>query len=386
MIDAWDGRSSTLRLLQSATEDEDRDALVQVHYLKVQPMSPEFASKYGGINQNIEIELSTFVFSASPRPVIALYDFIMATFVSNNNASPTEAATSVSSPASPDETLDGATNTKVNETQATPGKIRLNLGLTSVKCTYIQATDSNRTDRTCCALVILLDVSTRIATLTLSTAKVGLTLENRTMRVGVQLGSLSLMDDSSQPTNVDAYKELVTIEGSNLLDLTYEIFDTHMRFSPGGADSAVTLRSGSIKIHFLERPLHDLYSFMIKFARLKSLYDSATQAAVQRASEIQKMKFDVSIQSPVIIFPDQSLQSDQRLVIRLGEVSARNGYLDTAAEINASLRGISLASEVLVDGEVAALSIVDAVDINTNIIQHLEEHCSDANPAPETEV
>jgi len=211
-------------------------------------------------------------------------------------------------------------------------------------------------------------------------------LESGTMRIGVQLGNLSLTDDSSQPTKFDAYKELVTIEGSNLLDLTYETFDVNKRSVPGGADSAVTLRSGSIKIHFLERPLHDLYSFMIKFARLKNLYDSATQAAVQRASEIQKMEFDVSIQSPIIVFPDQSFQSDQRLIVRLGEVSAGNEFLDTTARTNASLRGVSLTSEFPVDGELVVLSIVDAVDINTNIVQHFETYASETNPAPESEV
>ena len=81
MIDAWGGRSTTLQLLQSTTENKGRDALVQVHYLKVQPQSPEFTSKYEGINQNIEIELSTLFSRHLRGPVIALYDFIVATFV-----------------------------------------------------------------------------------------------------------------------------------------------------------------------------------------------------------------------------------------------------------------------------------------------------------------
>jgi vacuolar protein sorting-associated protein 13A/C len=136
--------------------------------------------------------------------------------------------------------------------------------------------------------VILLDVVTRIATLVLSTTNVPHVLENSAMKVEVQLGNLSLMDDSSQPTRFDAYEELVRIEGRNLLDLTYETFNAHMRSAAGGVDSAVTLRSGSIKIRFAERPLHDLHPFMIQFARLKCLYDSATHAAA--ASEIQKMK------------------------------------------------------------------------------------------------
>jgi hypothetical protein len=54
--------------------------LVYIKYARVQPLSPEFLGTYEGINQSIDIGLSTFVFSASPEPVLALYDFIMNTF------------------------------------------------------------------------------------------------------------------------------------------------------------------------------------------------------------------------------------------------------------------------------------------------------------------
>lgn len=234
--------------------------------------------------------------------------------------------------------------------------------------------------------MILLDEANRIATLAFSKAHVGLFLANNTMRVDVQLGNLSLMDDSSLPTQLPEYKELITIEGSNLLDLTYETFDEQERSSPGGVDSAVTIRSGSVKVHFLEQPLHDLYGFLIKFARLKSLYDSATQAAVQRASEIQRMKFDVIVQSPIIIFPDHSLESDHLITMRLGEVSARNEYSQMFTKTSASLRGISLSSTASVARERITLSLVDAVDINTEIIQHLDNNKESGNPPPESEV
>lgn len=48
-----------------------------------------------------------------------------------------------------------------------------------------------------------------------------------------------------------------------------------------------------------------------------------------------------------------------------------------ATETIASLQGISLTSEFPVDGELVVLSIVDAVDINTNIMQRLEGHDSE---------
>lgn len=133
-IDHWNGTSKTLPLLESATEDEERDALVRVHYLKVQPTSPEFTEKFESIDQNIDIELSTFVFSAEPRPVIALYDFMMATFVSGKNAPSSGAVTPT-----PVATLDGeggalaVSPPSAEPAPPPPGKIRLGLGLTGVK-------------------------------------------------------------------------------------------------------------------------------------------------------------------------------------------------------------------------------------------------------------
>ncbi|KAF8311204.1 hypothetical protein DL93DRAFT_2229838 [Clavulina sp. PMI_390] len=370
MIDRWNGGSQNLPLLKSATdEEEEREPLVRVQYLRVQPQSPEFSGKFESIDQHIDIQLSTFVFSAAPRPVIALYDFLMVTFVSGNNAA-SGAATPL--PPTPPTGNDAAATTLEPAPQApvgSPSKIRLKVGLTGVR-------------------LILLDGSTKIATLELSQAKVALLLAGA-MRVDVQLGNLLLIDDSSVATRLPEYKELITIEGSNLLDLTYETFGEEARAAPGGVDSAVTLRSGSVKVHFLEQPLHDLYGFLIKFARLKSLYDSATQVAAQRAAEIEiaRMKYDVVVQSPIIVFPDPSMKSDHVLTMRLGEVSAKNEYGEGFTKIQAGLHGISLTSAASVAEEIVTLSMVDAVDIDTVVIQHLGGTPADAKiPPPETEI
>jgi vacuolar protein sorting-associated protein 13A/C len=205
------------------------------------------------------------------------------------------------------------------------------------------------------------------------------------MGLGVQLASMSLTDNSALPTKLPEYKQIFSIEGSNFLDLTYETFDTLNKPPPDGANSAVSLRSGSVRVHFLERPIHDIYAFVIKFAQLKSFYDSATQAAVQRASDIQRMLFDVVIQSPVIIIPDVALDSNQRLVVRLGGIAANNKYSSSEGTIHANLTGISLLSEVFSDSNRTLLSIVDAVDIETNITQLLEGSLTDVQRA-ESEV
>lgn len=135
MIDRWNGTSTTLPLLESDTEDQDRDALVRVHYLKVQPTSPEFADRFDGIDQNIDIQLSTFIFSASPRPVIALYDFIMATFVPGRD--PPQSGAVTPNPGREGDDAKIPSSPLIPQTfEPTSGKIRLRLGLTRVKRQY----------------------------------------------------------------------------------------------------------------------------------------------------------------------------------------------------------------------------------------------------------
>jgi vacuolar protein sorting-associated protein 13A/C len=66
-------------LLSSVAEHED--ALVKVRYQKVQKDSPEYMTKHDGVDQSVDAELSTFGITVAPEPILALNDFIMTTFV-----------------------------------------------------------------------------------------------------------------------------------------------------------------------------------------------------------------------------------------------------------------------------------------------------------------
>lgn len=66
----------------TSTSSETKD-LLRLAYTRVQKESPDFTSKYEGIDQNVDIKMSTLVFRAAPEPVLSLYDFIMTTFVTN---------------------------------------------------------------------------------------------------------------------------------------------------------------------------------------------------------------------------------------------------------------------------------------------------------------
>ena len=111
-------------LLSSAAKPNDTNSdlkLVQVRYLKVQKDSPEFMTKHEGVDQSIDTELSTFGITLSPEPILSLYDFIMTTFVPNDEQPPAEQA---------------AGTVATSEAQPSADKIRVRVKLTSAQGTW----------------------------------------------------------------------------------------------------------------------------------------------------------------------------------------------------------------------------------------------------------
>lgn len=102
---------------------------MRIKYIRVQPDSPELVPVYDSIGQTVEIELSTFVFSASPEPILTLYDFIMTTF--------TTPATGASAPNTQPSTPKGDEEGVVPvlplpENTSDPGKILVKVNLKSI--------------------------------------------------------------------------------------------------------------------------------------------------------------------------------------------------------------------------------------------------------------
>ncbi|ELU43058.1 vacuolar protein sorting-associated protein vps13 [Rhizoctonia solani AG-1 IA] len=274
MITEEQKRMQLLTSNQGRAGGETSSDLVRVKYVRAQKESPEFTSVYDGIDQSVDVALSTFSFNVAPEPVLTLYDFIMSTFVGGN-----EPTTNTLTPA---ESSAGTPEAEEPPPPVDSGKIKVKVKLTSIQ--------------------LLLMNGKKIGTLVLPSANVEVLLRPGSMLVEAKLGQLSLSDDSDTPVCSKEFKQLLAIEGEDLANFKYETFDpTDPDFD--GINSSIHLRAGSLKLTFAEEPLRDLYDFLVKFARLKSLYDSATQAAVQRAAEISKMKFDVVVQSPILIFP-----------------------------------------------------------------------------------
>jgi vacuolar protein sorting-associated protein 13A/C len=79
-----EGQESTLShrpLLSSGNTGDKNIKLLKVRYNRVQKESPEFMTVHEGVDQSIDVELSTFNIGIAPEPILSLYDFIMTTFV-----------------------------------------------------------------------------------------------------------------------------------------------------------------------------------------------------------------------------------------------------------------------------------------------------------------
>ncbi|PCH33647.1 vacuolar protein sorting-associated protein vps13 [Wolfiporia cocos MD-104 SS10] len=332
-----------LECISSSAAATDGD-LLMVKYTRVQPLSPEFMPVYQGINQSVDIVVTTFIFRAAPEPVITLYEFIMTTFVPEKKD---EGSESFILP-SPDASTDPLA---VAERDDIPiDRIKVIVKLASVQ-------------------VILINEDVQLATLSLSTADVSILLRASRMHITGRLGSLELHDNSQTQTTLPAFKQILSIEGDNFADFQYQTFDPNDKETYAGAKSSVSLNAGSLKMHYVEQPLRDIYLFLTKLAKLKGLYDAAAEAAAQRASEIERMLFDVTIKSPILVFPSDPLRLLDVLTMRLGELSAKNSYDGPADRIHASLRGIQLSSTFYHEELPSVLKIVEDIDITADIVQ-----------------
>ncbi|KAF8216245.1 hypothetical protein K438DRAFT_1748990 [Mycena galopus ATCC 62051] len=292
--------ANPIKFVSSPESDllEDKD-LLSLTYRRVQKESPEFLTIYEGIDQSVDIKLSTFIFRAAPEPVLSLYDFIMTTFV------PQPDPAAIQSP------------------DASPG------------------------------------VEPDLARKLRQVVKSVFSSSSPVYKVTGRLGSLALSNDSPAHPVREEFSQILSIEGQNFADFRYQTYD----------------------------PDEDTYTGVkSSLAKLKGLYDAATQVAVQRASEIERMAFDISVKTPIIVFPSDPNQSRDVLVLRLGEITAKNSYEDVVNKTTASLTGIQLASNLYAENDLSTLKIVDDIDINADVVQTSGIDRNNDNDYPDTQL
>ena len=112
------GRTPTAFISSEGSKDKN---LLKVKYVRAQQDSPEFMTVFESINQSIDVMMSTLVLRAQPEPVIAIYDFLMTTFVPKDQ------------PALPTPALEKELKVNPEQQQPTTEKIRVRVKLESVQ-------------------------------------------------------------------------------------------------------------------------------------------------------------------------------------------------------------------------------------------------------------
>ena len=330
--------------------EEDKD-LFNLKFVKVNNDSPEFLSTYEGIATNLDVSMSTLNLVVTRKTLLTLLDFVLVTFASPDDSTSSQKALEE------DEESKKTEDTKSESPSS--DKIRIKIDLESIA-------------------LILNNDGIRLATLTLNTANVGLFLTGGSINVAARLGNLSLVDDINQGASEDSpLRQLVAIQGDELADFKYQTFDAKAKDYPG-YDSKIYLRSGSIKVNFLEEPFRKIIQFLVKFGKMQAIYNAARQAAANQASQMQestsKMHFDVLIKTPILVFPRVMEPGKPRdlLTAYLGEIYASNEFLQLDSvegnRISAGIRNVRLTSDFHYDNDQhEELEMIDKVDLDFNV-------------------
>ncbi|KAJ5482720.1 hypothetical protein N7539_006166 [Penicillium diatomitis] len=348
--------------------DENND-LFHLKMVRVKPESPELDAVYEGVAMNLEISVSTINLVVTRKTLLTLLDFILLTFTNpqqENSQSPQT-----------DEFVEQSPGIEQEVQEA--GKIRIKSNLKSIA-------------------LILNNDGVRLATLSLNTADVGIFLVGRAMKIQSRIGSLTLVDDVNLGAQRDSdLRRLLTIEGDDFADFKYETFDPDSESHPG-YDSEVYLRSGSVKINFMEEPYRKIINFLVKFGKMQAIFNAARQAAANQATQLQesqsRMRVDVEVKTPILVFPRAMAEdrSTDSITAYLGEIYAKNEFvpMDDSKDspsvnvISTGVRNIRLTSQLHYgNGKVEELDMIQKVNLDFSIC-YLEHQAN--NPRPDMEV
>ncbi|KAJ2900637.1 hypothetical protein MKZ38_002296 [Zalerion maritima] len=358
--------------------EEDRN-LVQVKFVKVKKESPEFMTVYEGVETNINAAISTINLVVTRKTLLTLLDFILVTFTNNENNNPQQRPALMESESDSD-VVDSPPPAPPQQ-QQNSGSIKVKVDLKSIR-------------------MILNNDGIRLATLSFMHADVGVFLRGPTMRIGVKLGDLSLVDDVnlgvSEQSNL---RKLVTIQGDELADFRYETFDSCNKEAYPGYDSSIFLRAGSMKVNFVEEPFRKIVDFLVKFGKMQAIFNAARQAAANQANQLQqnssRIKFDVVVKTPIVVFPRVVMpgRTERDLMTAyLGEIYFNNKFVplsdsegaQTGMKVAAGIRNIQLKSMFHYDhNDSEELELIDHVDLGFHVTY--AEH-QDGDVRPELEI
>ncbi|KAI9141282.1 hypothetical protein BKA69DRAFT_1124929 [Paraphysoderma sedebokerense] len=347
IIDRLQNYGEQFRHLATSTiaSSEQHEDLVSINYLQVDSNSPEFVQKYDGIEQHVDLTFQVLKILVTRSSILELYDFILATFVSES---------SISSNQNNYTTTGGE---QQNELEGTVSKPVDNGGKMMVKARMKSVDLEFNNDGS-----IIGDAS-------LGESHMSLLMSGAKMNLQGNIGNLILSDRSQEKDKEAASRLLLTIEQGQVATFTYNTFTEGEADYPG-YDSDLQLKAGSVRFIYLPSAISSFSEYFSEFARMHFLWESARQAAVESTSrqKAQKFHFDAFVSTPILVFPDVDAASRDHLVAYLGEISANNTFANLSTGVASSMKvDISktrLESVFYYQGREQILRIIEGVDIH----------------------
>lgn len=248
-------------------------------------------------DQNVSIVLSEIHFVYNPESTLTVYDYIMSTFTSPASEAGPVAVEQTSEPA----VRGGCMNVQMNMT-----------GVSLVLC----------------------DQHAVAGTLHLKRGTLNVLLES-SLKVRMTLGEVRLVDaDRNDLLSIDA--------AGDLADFRYQTEPP----SDGAASglTSIYLRLGTLRLSVCEGPLTKIMSILTRFSSMKAVYDQARLMASNQAIQVEpdKMKFDILIATPVILWP----HTDGWLRFNLGELHLKNTLTSARNDVSAGIRDVQVSSSI----------------------------------------
>ncbi|KAI9014452.1 hypothetical protein CLU79DRAFT_890124 [Phycomyces nitens] len=303
------------RYHQSGTENERE--LVHVKYHQVNRKHPLYHDTFGGYDQTIDVALSTLNIIVTRSSILTLYNWVLSTFTGppspqNNTPETSDESMHILSSALSSDQVSVAPKKPAQD-----ATMKVNIQLESLD-------------------LILNDDGKRLGTGELSSGSLCVSMLPKTMHVSGKFGNFTLSDDREHSNVYDLSRgasnvHILSVLGDGLMDFTFETFDPKSDTFPG-YDQKLYMRMGSFQF-LLTESTKPVMEFLSEFLAMKTVYDTARTAAFETAQQIQetssRFHFDVTIQSPVVVFPVGENPVTDRITARLGEIRAINEFKTT---------------------------------------------------------
>lgn len=269
--------------------------LFSLQYSRTQRIVSHENSLIEVYDQDVLIDMEKLQIVLTPLSILTLMNFMMLTF-SDPNA-----------PEAPADVL--RHNNSDNEDAPQKIKMKINMGGVNV---------------------ILNDDSIKIATLVFNAANLKLVMLPEKLKFDMRMDGLDLTEEISEALDrCSPLRKLIQMEGDELVELSYETFDSQT--NSANFDSLLKYTTGSMVINFVEAPINRIANYLNKFQKMKTFFDRAREAAYNQAPSmdtVNNMKLDILIKSPTINFPNTSnLDSlGDRIQLFLGEFFIQNSF------------------------------------------------------------